>query len=309
MKCQEFQSNVDGLARGALLDARTRDAAAKHEESCVACAARLADERALTAGLRALAASMSDASASARAESALLSAFRSRAAAAASVEGVGVACAVATSHAPSNVVSLSGHAGARQLSWVKTVAVAAMAAAAAVALFMLVPPFLSTPAPQSASKSTRNAPAQTQNNAAAANAGLDAAARAAGEEQSASSSKGEDSAPQKLTDEVVAPSAPTPKRNVVRGAINASYGGTTRGVASNRNRASETADAGEITTEFIPLAGFAQSEGVHLVRVELPRSALSSFGIPVNAERAGGRVKADVLLGEDGTARAIRFVR
>jgi hypothetical protein len=45
------------------------------------------------------------------------------------------------------------------------------------------------------------------------------------------------------------------------------------------------------------------------VRVELPRSALSSFGIPVNADHAGGRVKADVLLGEDGTARAIRFVR
>lgn len=308
MKCQEFQSNVDGLARGALLDARARDAAAEHEESCEACAARLADERALTAGLRALAASMSDASASTRAESALLSAFRSRAAAAASIEGVGVAGAVATSHAPSNVVSLSEHAGARQLSWVKTVAVAAMAAAAALALFMLVPPFLSTPAPQSASKNTRNASAQTQDNAAAANVGRDATARA-GEEQSASSSKGEDLPPRKLTDEVVAPSAPTPKRNVVRGAINASYGGAARGVASKRSRASETADAGEITTEFIPLAGFAQSEGVHLVRVELPRSALSSFGIPVNAERAGGRVKADVLLGEDGTARAIRFVR
>ena len=92
-------------------------------------------------------------------------------------------------------------------------------------------------------------------------------------------------------------------------ATNASYGGTSRGVAPNRSRAAEAADAGEITTEFIPLAGFAQSEGAHLVRVELPRSALTSFGIPVNADRAGGRVKADVLLGEDGTARAIRFVR
>ena len=50
MKCQEFRSNVDGLARGTLLDARTRDAAAAHEEACEACAARLADERALTAG-------------------------------------------------------------------------------------------------------------------------------------------------------------------------------------------------------------------------------------------------------------------
>lgn len=304
MKCQEFQSNVDGLARGALLDARTRDAAAAHEESCVPCASRLADERALTAGLRALAASMRDASAPARAEVALLSAFRSRDAAAASIEEV--EAAVSATAAPSNVVSLSGHAGAKHWSWVRTVAVAA-SAAAAVALFMLVPPYLSTPAPRSVAN-TGNESAQIQNSATAKSAGQDVTARARGE-QAASSSKGEDSSAQKLTTEGVTAGAPTPKRGVVRGAMNASYGGTPRGVESNRNRGSETADAGEIMTEFIPLAGFAQSEGIHLVRVELPRSALSSFGIPVNADRAGERVKADVLLGEDGTARAIRFVR
>jgi hypothetical protein len=50
-------------------------------------------------------------------------------------------------------------------------------------------------------------------------------------------------------------------------------------------------------------------DDVQVVRVELPRSALQSFGLPVNAERAGERVKADVLLGHDGVARAIRFVR
>ena len=46
-----------------------------------------------------------------------------------------------------------------------------------------------------------------------------------------------------------------------------------------------------------------------LVRVELPRSALESFGLPMNMERAGERIKADVLVGSDGPARAIRFVR
>jgi hypothetical protein len=94
--------------------------------------------------------------------------------------------------------------------------------------------------------------------------------------------------------------------------MNVGYNPTTRGASSNRGTVVESADTREITTEFIPLVqegGFAQSEGTHLVRVELPRSALSSFGIPVNAEQSGGRVKADVLLGEDGTARAIRFVR
>jgi hypothetical protein len=41
----------------------------------------------------------------------------------------------------------------------------------------------------------------------------------------------------------------------------------------------------------------------------LPRSALASLGLPMNVERANERVKADVLLGHDGLARAIRFVR
>ncbi|HYE13588.1 MAG TPA: hypothetical protein VD968_04005, partial [Pyrinomonadaceae bacterium] len=68
----------------------------------------------------------------------------------------------------------------------------------------------------------------------------------------------------------------------------------------------------EITTDFIPLMQGAQGAGLDsgaVVRVELPRSALASLGLPVNAERAHERVKADVVVGEDGTARAIRFVR
>jgi hypothetical protein len=112
-------------------------------------------------------------------------------------------------------------------------------------------------------------------------------------------------------DEDVPSRALTPRRAGVR-PLNVNYDNTPRVVASNRGAINDSASAGEITTEFIQLvqyAGFEQSEGAHLVRVELPRSALASFGIPVNAEQAGGRVKADVLLGEDGTARAIRFVR
>ena len=67
----------------------------------------------------------------------------------------------------------------------------------------------------------------------------------------------------------------------------------------------------EITTEFLPLTygGLSQIDEGQVVRIEVPRSALQSFGLPVNVERAGERVKADVLLGHDGVARAIRFVR
>jgi len=66
----------------------------------------------------------------------------------------------------------------------------------------------------------------------------------------------------------------------------------------------------EIATEFFPVSyAAAPAEYGTVVRVRLPRSALTSFGLPVNVERAAEPVKADVLLGEDGIARAIRFVR
>jgi hypothetical protein len=68
----------------------------------------------------------------------------------------------------------------------------------------------------------------------------------------------------------------------------------------------------EIATDFLPL-GYGSTtnlqEGGQMVRVELPRSAMASFGLPVNMDRANEKVKADVLLGVDGLAHAIRFVR
>ena len=309
MNCQEFRSDMDGLARSALLDARARDEASAHEEECAACAARLADERALTAGLRALAATMREAETPARAEVALLSAFRSRHAA--SLKGEASAPA-----ATSNVVSLPGREGLKEWSWVRTVAAAALAAAAAVALFMLTPPFMSTHAPtrpekaaasQSQGITTRMPDAPGADSGGAETAGFNVA-------QDSSSSGGGGARGSQSKDEEVAPRAPAPRRAAPAArAIEADYGGAAgRVAASDRGAASETADLREITTEFIPLVqdgGFAQSEGGRLVRVELPRAALSSFGIPLNGEHAGGRVKADVLLGEDGTARAIRFVR
>jgi hypothetical protein len=68
----------------------------------------------------------------------------------------------------------------------------------------------------------------------------------------------------------------------------------------------------EIATDFFPLVNresLTQLDGGQLVRVELPRSALMSFGLPMNIERANERIKADVVVGNDGLARAIRFVR
>jgi hypothetical protein len=70
--------------------------------------------------------------------------------------------------------------------------------------------------------------------------------------------------------------------------------------------------ADEIATDFLPLTFTADStapESGHLVRVTIPRSALLAMGLPMNAERAGELVRADVFIGDDGLARAIRFIQ
>jgi hypothetical protein len=67
----------------------------------------------------------------------------------------------------------------------------------------------------------------------------------------------------------------------------------------------------EIATDFIPLT-YGDTElgsDAQIVRVQLPRSAMANFGLPVNMDRADQPVKADVLLSADGLARAIRFVQ
>jgi hypothetical protein len=67
-----------------------------------------------------------------------------------------------------------------------------------------------------------------------------------------------------------------------------------------------------IETEFIPFMAAGPpfpSEQRQFVRVKLPRSALQVFGLPMNMERAREPVQADVMLGEDGRALAVRFVR
>ena len=74
-----------------------------------------------------------------------------------------------------------------------------------------------------------------------------------------------------------------------------------------------TLAAREVTTAFLPLpySGVPLTNG-ELVRLDVPRSALVSFGLaPMEASDASdaGTVQADVLVGEDGLARAIRFVR
>jgi hypothetical protein len=68
----------------------------------------------------------------------------------------------------------------------------------------------------------------------------------------------------------------------------------------------------EVTSDFMQLGDGSVGnlqEGAQVVRVEMPRYAMARFGLPVNMERYDERVKADIWLGADGLARAIRFVQ
>jgi len=74
---------------------------------------------------------------------------------------------------------------------------------------------------------------------------------------------------------------------------------------TNRSAASET------VSEFIPLTELADATAISsgtIVRVEMPRASLIAMGLPLNAERAHETVKADIVVGDDGLARAIRLV-
>ena len=64
--------------------------------------------------------------------------------------------------------------------------------------------------------------------------------------------------------------------------------------------------------EFVPtmLASEQPLESVRVVRVSLPGAALARYGIaPGDLARSEDEVTADLLVGQDGIARAIRVVK
>jgi hypothetical protein len=82
---------------------------------------------------------------------------------------------------------------------------------------------------------------------------------------------------------------------------------------ADRQAAAAAQDATrEETTAFFPLQySNVPAPGAHLIRLQVPRTALASFGIAsFNApDDTSPTVLADVVVGDDGLARAVRFVR
>jgi hypothetical protein len=248
MNCHDFEKVVLSLARNSLLDAASREQSSIHMESCERCAARLAEERALLARVRAIVAEMVDEEPPARVDAALLAAFRAQTAA----------------PAPSNVVSMPGRAG-HWPSW-KLAAVAAgiLILISAMAIFWRS---ASSHKPQREERADAPTPGATPGPQAQEPAGRD---QVAGKQ----------------------PKNP-PKRARHRAPVNSS-------------------DEDEVVTRFFSLRegeDLTALDSLQLVRIELPGSALSEVGLPVDPETVNEPVKADVVLGQDGLARAIRFVR
>jgi hypothetical protein len=89
-----------------------------------------------------------------------------------------------------------------------------------------------------------------------------------------------------------------------------------RSTASRAGRRPVDSNAGDIApsefvTQFFPVMRGGELlplESGRIVRVRMPRSNLIPLGIPFNQERANETIKADVLLSNDGLARAIRLV-
>ncbi|MGH9934699.1 MAG: hypothetical protein ACREAM_00545 [Blastocatellia bacterium] len=255
MNCREFEDIVNDLARAKMINAASRVAGPAHAEICERCAARLADERALSAGLKSLAASDEGKDAPDSVEAALLEAFRAQ--------------------APNPI--------ARRLAvqsriWPRW----ALAAAAAIliAFGFIVYRAIQNEPQKDDGAITENGPAPQP------------------------SVKREEQAVKEIVE-------PEPRRG--SRAPQRRRGDRARpGRLFIRDSITAYANDSEYTTDFYPLSysdGQKPMESGEVIRVQMPRSALIAFGLPVNVERADVPVKADLLVGEDGLARAIRFVR
>lgn len=112
----------------------------------------------------------------------------------------------------------------------------------------------------------------------------------------------------------IAESAPTPSNRSTEGRgkptqIASKIPATKTARTQARRTIAAEANA-EVATEFLPLtysANWEEQRG-QIVRMEMPRSVLTTMGVPTT-NVTGDRVKADVMLGDDGVALAIRFIQ
>jgi hypothetical protein len=238
MKCSDFEKSISQLAGNGLIEASTQAAVLRHVEGCEQCAARLAGERMLISGVRAVRAEIANEQAPAHVEQALRNAFRTQDRAA---------------------VLVMPQRKRRLTSWKAAAIAAAILLAASIGAIVLVRSFTD-----------------------------------------------KDTLPPQVNVPLTVPNspAPSPKVQDVRDQVTQ--------VNTPRRRAKKVARHSEMVTEYFPLIegdDLNSVEFTQVVRVELTPSALREVGLPSTYAAEGEFIKADVVLGNDGIARAIRFVR
>lgn len=78
-------------------------------------------------------------------------------------------------------------------------------------------------------------------------------------------------------------------------------------VAAKRNV--RKTDSTPVKTDFIPLTYARNADSGQIVRVRVPSSMMVSLGLVNSVEKPNDLVDADVVVGDDGLTRAIRFSR
>ena len=285
MNCKNFENVVNDLARNQMMDALSRERALEHARDCAQCAARLADEQTLTQGLRALSVQAAKVEAPAKVEAALLAAFRTP-------EKV---VAFNTQHA------LSATHARHLWKWA-----AAVAAALVLTFFGFALKGSHWPKPSPGEKiAGSNSPAKD-------NVTPLPSEKKANEETVAVNGAGGGSVNQEVESQKSKTKYVSFSRISSRRAGRVDVANKSQKNARPVDPVNNAGNSAEVATDFMPLtydAATAPLDSGHLVRVELPRTALLSMGLPMSVERQNEYVKADVLMGEDGVARAIRFVR
>ena len=263
---------MNDLARDQMMEAGERASALAHIGECNSCALNWEDERSLTAGLRTLADEMKMLAAPPRLEGKVLAAFRERGNAISGVRPVVTPIPVR-----------------RQLPRYWVAAIAALLLIV-FGIFVVRARVMSRSQPQVAGDGV---PAPTG----------PSDVKQTPNDQPPSMANAQDPLPAPVS---------TPRRNENRFLPVSNSARGNRGKHTNpTENAAALAAKDEIATGFFPLTYGSTpnlQEGGQLVRVELSRDAVARFGLPVNMDRTSERVKADVLVGADGLAQAIRFV-
>ena len=270
MSCNDFEMVVKDLIRNHSMEAKKKEEALIHAKSCVRCAARLPNEKFLANALR-VTAKAERASAPAHVKANLLAAFAAN-------------CGNEVSVNPRPYFVRTSASGSNRFAWLFAWQWAAVATVIVVALI--------------SAATMRSLFMQPKDK-------LQQAVTAYSNDITIPEHK------DKPENRVQSPRTPLLKNTNVQIAYRYKNKNALR-PKPVKQPSIENQTNNEITSEFIALTYTNETSAIDsgmVVRVKVPRATLIAMGLPMNAANKDGYVKADLVVGDDGVARAIRLVQ